>query len=224
MAVELILSTDTLETGFRHKANDSFGAIIVSATPVVVSGVFTGIIRLNCFDGSFISLDLTSLYYTQTQITQLLTGITSSLYQGDWNNSLPGGYAVKSVVSYLGNFWRSNITDNIDIPGATANWTALIDFSQSFIQFTIPSGHDIPYVKDMTAFPQYGTDPTVICKILKTVDGVVTDDKVKALQPNMNIDFAYTDNTYSTLQQIRIFGNMNDSGKFNEDTYVTIKI
>ena len=151
MAVQLIQSTDTLETGFRHKANSSFNAIIISATPVMVSGQFSGIIRLNCFDGSFINLDLSTLYYTQTQISQILSGFTHSLYLGDWNNAFPGGYPVKAVVSFEGNFWRSNINANADTPGATANWTSLINISLSNIQapFTGTTGFTINWQTDI---------------------------------------------------------------------------
>lgn len=222
MAVELILSTDTLETGFRQKANASFGAIIVSATPQIVSGKYSGIIRLNCQDGSFINLNFTSLYYTQTQITQLLSTLTGSPYSGSWNSSLTGGYAVLSVVDYNGNLWRSNNAANSDEPGTSGKWTAILSLPPPSITLDkIPAGTAMPFNIDMSTMTQYGLDPTVICKICRVVDGI-TDDTKKVVQPDIGVVYNYADNTYAILNSLDIYGHQDDSGNFNEDTYITI--
>lgn len=225
MAVELILSTDTLETGFRQKANASFGAIIVSATPVIVSGVYSGIIRLNCEDGSFISLDLTSYYYTQTQISLLLSSFQGSVYSGGWNNSFTGGYSVLDIVDHNGNLWRSNNNANTDEPGTSAKWTPILNIPPlPEILSKIPAGTAIPFNIDMTtgSRPLFGTRLTVLRQICKVVDGVTDDTKLipyDDIQPVYN----YTDNTYATLASIDIYGHPDGSGNFAEDTYITLK-
>lgn len=206
MAVQLILATDTLETGFRSKANASFKAIVVSATPVMVSGQYSGVIRLNCFDGSFINLDLTTLYYTQTQITQLLEGFTSSLYVGDWSNAYSGGYGVKSVVSYNGNFWRSNISGNADVPGATANWTSLIGASS--VPFTLVGGTTVnPFIINLSSYPLFDKNASFIYKV--------------GTDPNYT---RFEDYTISeTATGFSIFLHDNGSGKVAEDGVLIMK-
>lgn len=222
--VQLILSTDTLETGFRLKANSSFNSIIVSATPVVASGLFTGVIRLNTFGGGFINLDLSSLYYTQTQISTLIGEITGSSYRGAWSNSFSGGYSSTDVVDYSGTFWRSATNSNTDQPGTTLNWTDILTHGNLVLPLiTIPATTGIPKVIDMTAHAAYGARPKVWCSILKAIDGGAPDDTIEVPQPLMGVERKYTDNTRTVLKEIHIYGNNNGSGQFNEDTFITIE-
>lgn len=70
MAVQPILSTDKLQSGFRAKYNSSVNEIIISATD---NG--DGTAALNQYDSTNIQLDLTTSFFTKSEITALLAGL-----------------------------------------------------------------------------------------------------------------------------------------------------
>lgn len=223
MAVELILSTDTLGVGFRQKANESFGAIIVSADPQIVSGVFSGVIRLTCQDGSFINLDLTPYYYTQTQITLLLSAITSSPYSGAWNSSFTGGYGTTAVVDHNGNFWRSNNNSNTDEPGTSSKWSAIL--TQYGFAVTIPATTAIPYFLNAASYIGSSKDSEIITKVSfkDPTTGASTGKPVRVYDIPVPEQDTNNDGT-GTFTGWNIYGYDNGSGQFSEDTFITIKI
>lgn len=148
MAVQPILSTDTLETGFRVKYNTSVNEIITSYQLLTNNlGAFTGVLRLIKFGGGFINIDLSGIYYTQAQIGALISAVNSSPYSGAWSNVAP--YAVNSVVDHDGNLWRSVTAGNIDEPGTSAAWVSILDVAPSSVEIDFPAGGStdlsIPY-------------------------------------------------------------------------------
>jgi hypothetical protein len=124
MAIQLIESTDTLETGFRVKANANFNEIIESVTQVKISGNPTGTYRLNKNGGGFIDLVLTDQFYTISQISTLLSGISASPYSGAWDNTKTP-YVPPAVVDHDGKLWRAN-TSTIAEPGTDGTWTDIL--------------------------------------------------------------------------------------------------
>lgn len=127
MAVQPILSTDTLETGFRQKYNTTVNEIITGYQLLTDNlGAYTNTLRLIKFDGGFINIDLSVIYYTQAQIGALISGINSSPYSGAWANPSGTGYAVNAVVDYEGDLWRSTTLNNIDVPGTTGTWISVL--------------------------------------------------------------------------------------------------
>lgn len=72
MAVQLILPSDKLQSGFRAKYNSSANAIWITAED---NG--DGTVTITKFDTSTIILDLTDSFFTKTEITDLLAAIAS---------------------------------------------------------------------------------------------------------------------------------------------------
>lgn len=74
MAVKKILSTDTLETGFRAKYNETVDEIITGYEfPAAVGLQPDGYtLRLKKFGGGYIDINLQQFYYTKQQVTDLL--------------------------------------------------------------------------------------------------------------------------------------------------------
>lgn len=130
---------------------------------------------------------------------------------------------VGNIGRYRNVYGNLDFTNDNDIPNV-AFVKARTPGSPELIM--IPKDTEIPFTIDMTTGdrPQFGLVPTVLCHILKAADGVVVDDTIKVLQPNMAQDLKYDDNTLTTLSEIQIGGNPDDTGLlFNEDTYVTLK-
>lgn len=73
MAVEYILSSDKLQSGFRAKYNLSVAQIITSFTD---NG--DGTVTANLFGGTTLTMDLTDSFYTKTEINALFSGISPS--------------------------------------------------------------------------------------------------------------------------------------------------
>lgn len=148
MAVKQILPTDTLETGFRAKYNETVNEIITDYT-FSVDG-FT--LRLKKFGGGFIDINLQQYYYTKQQLNTVLSGLTGSPYLGLWNtvSAQAGQYTSGIVVDYGGLFWRSNdITTEADIPGISNKWTDIIIPA-------LPTWIASTYIKNATVKKQIG--------------------------------------------------------------------
>ena len=74
MAVQPILSTDKLQSGFRAKYNTTVNEIIISATD---NG--DGTAALNQYDATNIPLDLTTSFFTKAEITALLAALVPAV-------------------------------------------------------------------------------------------------------------------------------------------------
>lgn len=169
MAIQLIQPTDTLESGFRVKANANFNEIIESVTELKdAGGNYTGTFRLMKNGGGFIDLVLTDQYYTISQIATLLSGISSSPYSGAWDGSkVP--YGPPNVVDHDGKLWRANTTTSAE-PGTDGTWNDILGGNTPF-EIDFPAGGsndlDIPYGGDVTVpglqiyCEQYYTDLTI---------------------------------------------------------------
>lgn len=136
MAVTLILSTDTLETGFRVKANNNFNEIIESVTPGEGAGALpNGTYIFNKNGGGQIVLNITDQYYTKNQIATLIAQLSSSPYSGAWVSK---AYAPPAVVDHNGTFWRA-LTPTSTEPGTDGTWQdILLDL------IPVPTEHDFP--------------------------------------------------------------------------------
>lgn len=73
MAVQTILSTDKLQSGFRAKYNLSVNEIITS---FVDNG--NGTVTANLFGGGTLTMTLTTSFYDKTQINALFAGVVPS--------------------------------------------------------------------------------------------------------------------------------------------------
>jgi hypothetical protein len=69
MAIQKILATDRIESGFRTKYNQTVDEIWVN-----ILDLGNGSIRITKVDGTSINVSLTSSFYTKSQIQNLLTG------------------------------------------------------------------------------------------------------------------------------------------------------
>lgn len=74
MAVQLILSTDKLQSGFRSKYNLSVNEIITTA---VDNG--DGTVTFTKFGGGIITLDLTTSFFTITEVQALIAALGSPI-------------------------------------------------------------------------------------------------------------------------------------------------
>ena len=74
MAVELILSTDKLQSGFRAKYNASANEIIVS-----VADGGSGIATLTKKSGGTFSLNLTTSFFTKAEVVALIGSIVTGI-------------------------------------------------------------------------------------------------------------------------------------------------
>jgi hypothetical protein len=143
--IELILGTDTLETGFRAKANNNFNEQIVGYQLLTNNtGAYTGILRLIKFNGGFINVDLSLIYYTQAQIGAIVAALSSSPYSGAWSNIAP--YAAQSVVDYEGILYRSSINNNTDIPGTTGTWIDVLTAATTTIEKMLTGADPQDYI------------------------------------------------------------------------------
>lgn len=70
MAVELILSTDKLQSGFRAKYNSSVNQIITGFTDNA-----DGTVTAALFGGGTLTIDLTDSFFTKAQVTALLAAL-----------------------------------------------------------------------------------------------------------------------------------------------------
>jgi hypothetical protein len=73
MAIAYILSTDKLQSGFRAKYNLSVAEIITSFTD---NG--DGTVTAALFGGGTLTMDITSSFYTKSEINALIAGLTPS--------------------------------------------------------------------------------------------------------------------------------------------------
>lgn len=85
-------------------------------------------------------------------------------------------------------------------------------------RFKFSAGDAIPGNIDMTTLPNFGIEPTCICRIKD-----VGNDTRLAQYPDIIPYYNYADNTYAVLNSIDIYGHDDGTGHFNEDTYITIK-
>lgn len=139
MAIQLIQSTDTLETGFRVKANNNFNEIIENITKDVNNNqpVNNGKYRFVKNGGGFLLFDLTDQFYTKTEVAQLLSNISSSPYSGQWSAANP--YNTNDVVDLDGKLWRSNANSNTNTPGDNSGkWLLVLNYP------VVTVGSDIP--------------------------------------------------------------------------------
>lgn len=201
MAVKKILSTDTLETGFRAKYNETIDEIITGysfpATPPNAANGYT--LRLLKSGGGFIDINLQQFYYTKTQITQLLSGFINNPYMGEWDadRAAAGDFIANSVVDYNGSFWRANIdTTEVDIPGTNGNWTDILKKDEYYLDIPVTSAS--PYSPTPNYDGRYGSNPTVYAQQL-------LGDRVR--------------NANSILIDILTTGEIIAYGDFSEDHY-----
>src|ERR1035437_2454796 len=187
MAITLILPTDTLEAGFRVKANNNFGEEIVGYQLLKDNnGAYTGVIRLIKFSGGFISVDLSNTYYTKAQIGSLLAAINSSPYSGAWDvTKIP--YASKSITDNGGRLWRANISTNTE-PGTDGTWDNVLADSP-----TGPTEIDFPAGVSLDLDIDYGSDVNVpglfIYAQLYTVNNVIDPTGANVFVPYVITDF-----------------------------------
>ena len=88
----------------------------------------------------------------------------------------------------------------------------------------IPAGTTIPFNINMTtgSRPGFGLRPTILRQIVKNIGGTIDDTKLMIADDILPI-YNYTDNTYSALSSIDIYGHDDGTGNFAEDTFITIK-
>jgi len=169
MAIQLIEPTDTLESGFRVKANANFNEIIESVDQLKDGGGNpTGTFRLIKNGGGFIDLVFTDQFYTISQISTIIAGLLQSPYSGAWDGSkVP--YAAQSVVDHDGTLWRANTPTSTE-PGTDGTWDdILVRSAVAEIDFPASAGldKDINYGFDVTApglqvyAEQYYVDHTI---------------------------------------------------------------
>lgn len=152
MAVQPILDTDTLESGFRVKYDETVGEIITGYRYPAATGQQPNgyTLRLLKFGGGFIEINLQQFYYTKQQIADLLNGIIGAsepivepiptnsdgqfAFAYDGSRGLnPQFYVQQLVGDDILN--RYDITVKINNAGDTI--TALSDFSMDSYQLVI---------------------------------------------------------------------------------------
>lgn len=183
MAIQLIQPTDTLESGFRVKANANFNEIIESVTELKdAGGNYTGTFRLMKNGGGFIDLVLTDQYYTISQIATLLSGISSSPYSGAWDGSkVP--YGPPNVVDHDGKLWRANTTTSAE-PGTDGTWDNVLNDTNG-TEFDFPAGASLDY--DIN----YGSDVS-ISGLQVYAEQYYTDLSIDPTGSNIFIPYAIT--------------------------------
>lgn len=153
MAIQLIESSDTLEAGFRVKANANFNEIIESVTQLTdAGGNPTGTFRLVKNGGGFIDLVLTDQFYTISQISTIISGLLQSPYSGAWNGSKTP-YAAGSITDHNGTLWRANTSTSAE-PGTDGTWDNVLNDTNG-TEFDFPAGASLDY--DIN----YGSDVSV---------------------------------------------------------------
>lgn len=169
MAIQPILPTDTLESGFRVKANANFNEIIESVQQVKDGGGNpTGTFRLLKNGGGSIDLVLTDQYYTISQISTIINGLLQSPYSGAWDGSKTP-YAANSITDHNGKLWRANTNTSAE-PGTDGTWVDVLT-ENGAIELDFPTGgsndYIIVYGSDVTApalqvySEQYYTDLSI---------------------------------------------------------------
>lgn len=86
MAVQYILSTDKLQSGFRAKYNTSVGEIITGFTD---NG--NGTVTATKFDGGIFTINFTTSFYTKSEISALLSGLVVGILIDDISD-IDGNY------------------------------------------------------------------------------------------------------------------------------------
>lgn len=106
MAVQYILSTDKLQSGFRAKYNLSVAEII---TGFLDNG--DGTVTASKFGGGTFTIDFTTSFYTKTQINALLAGLVVGILITDTSDA-SGNYDASG--DGLPEFPLYTIYDNTD--------------------------------------------------------------------------------------------------------------
>jgi hypothetical protein len=144
MAVRQIEKTDTLETGFRAKYNETIREIVVGADfPIPASGQAGlqqgDILRLNKSGGGFFNIKLSDYYVTNSKLAEI-QGQNGYPYIGEWNeDNNPAGV----VVDWEGALYLSNaITTSTDVPADVS-----FNNQNGEQQITVPDGYDFSNCK-----------------------------------------------------------------------------
>jgi hypothetical protein len=174
MAVQQILSTDTLETGFRQKYNNSVNEIITGYKLLTDStGAYTAVVQLTKFGGGFINIDLSPEFYTKSQIGAIISSINSSPYSGTWVNV---AYSAQAIVDHNGILWVSTSNTNTDEPGTSVKWIA-VTYSALPVRLFIASGASlpIPLASFQALYSAFGSIPKfTLRRITNNTDGSKT--------------------------------------------------
>jgi hypothetical protein len=210
MAIQLILSGDTLGSGFRGKANANFNQIIQSVAfinnPAQPNNPTNGQLQLNLNGGGFILVDLPSMYYTKSQVDAIAAAFVGSPYVGTWATTPPtnGIYASGKVVDYANEFWKANSLTTVgDVPGVSTKW----DKIGGNTGVTTPYRYDFLITDAMpitisgyqsALAGTYGPDPTFICQEL--VGSGVYRDRVD-VSPVRNFVSGVLDNAVFEFNQ-----------------------
>lgn len=124
MAVQTILSSDKLQSGFRSKYNTSVNEIIVSA-----ADQGGGIVRFTKHSGAYFDVNLGTSYYTKAAIDTLIAGFGSPA-----SESAPGiieiatdaeALAGSSDVLAITPFSLAYVLANSGITGTVSNTTSV---------------------------------------------------------------------------------------------------
>lgn len=194
--IQKILLSDTLQSGFRVKANANFDEIIESVTQIADTGNPTGVFRLNKNGGGFIDLALTDQYYTKSQVATLISNISSSPYLGAWD-IVHGAYAAGLVTDHNGKLWRANTITAYE-PGTDGTWDDVLSSTEPPI-IEIPLGAGDPQV---FSYPYTGNalapGLVIYAEQIITLDNPFTGVPEDAVVP-YSLSYAKFSNNYITL-------------------------